>query len=51
MMDATDAWTAVRAARTWVCDTVGVGTGHLVVDLGSGPGTFGADGVARFVAA
>ena len=47
MMDATDAWAAVRAARTWVCDTVRVGPGHLVVDLGSGPGTFGALAAAR----
>jgi len=42
MMDATDAWPAVQAARRWVWDQARVGAGDLVVDVGAGPGTFGA---------
>jgi SAM-dependent methyltransferase len=42
MMDATDAWPAVQAARRSVLDRAAPGAGSLVVDVGSGPGTFGA---------
>jgi SAM-dependent methyltransferase len=42
MMDATDAWPAVRAARAWVLDHVGLDDHAVVVDAGCGPGTFGA---------
>jgi trans-aconitate methyltransferase len=41
MMDATDAWTAVRTARSWVLDQVEPAPGTVVVDVGCGPGTFG----------
>ena len=47
MMDATDAWPAVRAARAWVLDRTGVGPDTLVIDVGCGPGTFGAAAAAR----
>ena len=43
MMDATDAWPAVRAARSWVLDQVELGDDAIVVDAGCGPGTFGRD--------
>lgn len=42
MMDATDAWPAVQAARRWVWERAAVAAGDLVVDVGAGPGTFGA---------
>lgn len=42
MMDATDAWPAVRAARAWALERSAVGPGDLVLDVGCGPGTFGA---------
>ena len=42
MMDATDAWPAVQAARAWVLDQVDVERDDVVVDAGCGPGTFGA---------
>ena len=41
MMDATDRWPAVQAARGWVLDRTAV-AGSVVVDVGCGPGTFGA---------
>ena len=41
MMDATDAWPAVRAARAWVLDQVELSDTAVVVDAGCGPGTFG----------
>jgi SAM-dependent methyltransferase len=47
MMDATDAWLQVRAVREWVLDRSAVSAGALVVDVGCGPGTFGATAVAR----
>ncbi|MCU0267690.1 MAG: tRNA (adenosine(37)-N6)-dimethylallyltransferase MiaA [Acidimicrobiales bacterium] len=40
MMDATDAWPAVQAARAWVLDRARLGVGSTVVDIGCGPGTF-----------
>jgi SAM-dependent methyltransferase len=40
MMDATDAWPAVQAARAWVLARAEI-DGGLVVDIGCGPGTFG----------
>ena len=40
MMDATDAWPAVQAARAWVLGRAEV-DGALVIDVGCGPGTFG----------
>jgi SAM-dependent methyltransferase len=40
MMDATDRWAAVRAARAWVIEQAGPGGRSL--DVGSGPGTFHA---------
>ena len=49
MMDATDAWPEVRAARTWVLEQAAVGRGSTVLDVGSGPGTFA--GVAQKPAA
>src|SRR5262245_40089323 len=42
MMDATDAWPAVQAAREWVLARAAPGAGALVVDVGAGPETFGA---------
>jgi SAM-dependent methyltransferase len=42
MMDATDAWPAVTAARRWVLDHVELDDRAVVVDAGCGPGTFGA---------
>lgn len=42
MMDATDAWPAVRAAREWVLEQVAPDGDSVVVDAGCGPGTFGA---------
>jgi SAM-dependent methyltransferase len=42
MMDATDAWPAVRAARAWVLERVAPHDDAVVVDAGCGPGTFGA---------
>jgi SAM-dependent methyltransferase len=42
MIDATDAWPAVRAARAWVLEQAGLGTGAVLIDAGCGPGTFGA---------
>jgi SAM-dependent methyltransferase len=42
MMDATDAWPAVRAARAWVLEHAAPGDLAVVVDAGCGPGTFGA---------
>ena len=42
MMDATDAWPAVRAARAWVLEQVALDERSVVVDAGCGPGTFGA---------
>ena len=41
MMDATDAWPAVRAAREWISGLVG-GAVRCSVDVGSGPGSFNA---------
>ena len=43
MMHATDAWPVVRELREWVLDVTGIGadrSGGLVLDVGSGPGTF-----------
>lgn len=40
MMHATDAWPAVRSLRSWVLAGTDVGPATLVVDVGSGPGTF-----------
>lgn len=43
MMDATDAWPAVRTARQWLHESVRVRLGRVPirsVDLGCGPGTF-----------
>ena len=45
MMDATDRWPAVRAARTWVLEQAAPRAGSIVVDVGCGPGTFA--GTAR----
>ena len=42
MMDATDRWPGVQAARGWVLDRAAVPAGSVVVDVGCGPGTFGA---------
>ncbi len=47
MMDATDAWPQVQATRAWVLDRAALPTGSLVVDVGSGPGTFSAAARAR----
>jgi SAM-dependent methyltransferase len=41
MMDATDAWPAVRAARAWVLDEVDLDDDAVVIDAGCGTGTFG----------
>jgi SAM-dependent methyltransferase len=41
MMDATDAWPAVRAARAWVLEQVPLTDDAVVLDAGCGPGTFG----------
>jgi SAM-dependent methyltransferase len=41
MMDATDAWPAVRAARSWIGSLVGDAV-RCAVDVGSGPGSFNA---------
>jgi SAM-dependent methyltransferase len=48
MMDATDAWPAVQAARAWVLQQAGLVDGAVVLDVGCGPGTFCAavDGCA-----
>ena len=40
MMHATDAWPAVRAARAWVMEHSRSYGGDVVLDVGSGPGTF-----------
>lgn len=45
MMDATDAWPAVAAVRSWVLDRSS--STDLVVDVGSGPGTFAAEARRR----
>jgi len=50
MMDATDAWPAVRAARAWVLEHAEV-RGRVVVDVGCGPGTFGGSAGAGGAAA
>jgi SAM-dependent methyltransferase len=42
MMAATDRWPAVRSARAAILDQAAPGAGALVVDVGSGPGTFTA---------
>jgi SAM-dependent methyltransferase len=42
MMDATDAWSAVRSARAWVLQQVALTDDAVVLDAGCGPGTFGA---------
>ena len=42
MMAATDRWDAVRAAREWVLDRAVTGPEAPVLDVGCGPGTFGA---------
>jgi SAM-dependent methyltransferase len=42
MMDATDAWSAVCAARDWVLRQVALDGDAVVVDVGCGPGTFAA---------
>jgi SAM-dependent methyltransferase len=42
MMDATDAWPGVAAARAWVLDRPRLDPPALVVDVGCGPGTFAA---------
>jgi SAM-dependent methyltransferase len=42
MMHATDVWPAVAARRAWLLDHTAVTAGAVVVDVGSGPGTFGA---------
>jgi len=41
MMDATDAWPAVRAVRDWVVEQAAPGPDAVVIDVGCGPGTFG----------
>lgn len=41
MMDATDAWGAVRSARSWVLDQASEPR-RVAIDVGCGPGTFGA---------
>ena len=41
MMDATDAWPAVRSARAWVLEQVELADDAIVLDAGCGPGTFG----------
>lgn len=41
MMDATDAWDAVAAARSWVLEQLVPQPGLPTVDVGCGPGTFG----------
>jgi SAM-dependent methyltransferase len=46
MMDATDGWAAVAAARAWVLDQAGVDAGAVVVDAGCGPGTVGSAAAA-----
>ena len=47
MMDATDGWPAVQAARAWILAETGVRPGHRVIDIGAGPGTFGASARSR----
>lgn len=47
MMDATDRWAAVRDARAWVLDRAPLDSQHPVLDVGCGPGTFGAGARAR----
>jgi SAM-dependent methyltransferase len=47
MMEATDAWPAVEVVRRWVLERAGTAAGSLVVDVGCGPGTFGAAAAAR----
>lgn len=42
MMDATDAWPAVAAARDWILEQAALDDDAIVVDAGCGPGTFGA---------
>jgi SAM-dependent methyltransferase len=42
MMDATDRWQAVRAAREWVLSLAGADLPGPVLDVGCGPGTFAA---------
>lgn len=42
MMDATDRWTAVRDARSWVLGRGGPAAAGPVLDVGCGPGSFGA---------
>lgn len=42
MMDATDEWPAVQAARAWVLEQAGLRLGSVSVDVGCGPGTFNA---------
>ncbi|UDY35344.1 methyltransferase domain-containing protein [Dermatobacter hominis] len=46
MMDATDRWPAVRAARDWVLERAG--TGGRSLDVGAGPGTFHAGAGPRW---
>ena len=43
MMDATDSWPAVQAARRWIVSAVGDSPLQLALDVGSGPGTFNAE--------
>jgi SAM-dependent methyltransferase len=45
MMDATDAWPAVRALRRWLLAQTHLASATIVLDVGCGPGTFG--GMAR----
>jgi len=45
MMDATDAWPAVQAARAWVLEQAQVDS-KVAVDVGCGPGTFGRSAAA-----
>ncbi len=47
MMQATDAWPEVGNLREWVLDLTGPGAGDRVLDVGCGPGTFGALAAAR----
>jgi SAM-dependent methyltransferase len=41
MMDATDSWPAVRAARAWVLSEVHLDDDAIAIDAGCGTGTFG----------
>ena len=47
MMRATDAWPPVRELREWVLTVTGVVPGGVVIDVGSGAGTFARLAAAR----